>query len=132
MLNLFMALITSAFAVSSQNTYQLNLEVKMNGELVNFPNKTIQEGKKTTLVHNHKGKTVFIDILAKESEILEDERASVQMNFTLSEIKPGGKKTVLSNPQIITIENERASIAQSNEQGQEVLSVTVTPQIVTE
>jgi len=127
-----LGLVGSAFALSSENTYQLNLEVKMDGELVNFPNQTVKEGKKTTLVQTHKGKTVHIDILAKEKEILADERATVEMDFTLSEVLPNGTKTILSNPKIITIENEEAQVSMSNQQGKEEYSVTVTPQIIIE
>lgn len=130
MLSLLMSFICASFALSSENTYQLNLQLKMRGEPVNLQNKIVQEGKKTTWVQQHHGKTVIIDVLAKENEILADERATVKMDFTISEVKPGVGKTVLSNPSIITIENEQASIAQSDEHGKEDFSVTVKPEII--
>ncbi|MGZ3787505.1 MAG: hypothetical protein ACXVLQ_03230 [Bacteriovorax sp.] len=114
----FLLACSSAFASTS---YDLKMDLSLNGKHVSSPRVIAQEGETATIIQKSDGKETFIDVVTTKADM----KNSVMMKFTVGTIGKNGERTILSRPQVIARENETAKISQGETGGQELLSLSV-------
>lgn len=112
---------SSAFA--STNGYDLKMEVSMNGKHVSSPRVITKEGETASITQDSNGNKMFVEVVATEKPT--DNKKAIHMNFVVGTISPTGEKKIEATPQIITMENEKATISVGNKKGKSDFSLTV-------
>lgn len=110
-------------ALANTNAYELKMELSMNGKHVSSPRLITEEGKQASITQESDGKKMFIDVIATEKET--DNKQAILMKFVIGTISATGKKTIVSTPQIISLENLKAEITIGDQPGKEDLSLAV-------
>ncbi len=116
----FLLACSSAFA--SITSYDLKMDLSLNGKHVSSPRIIAKEGEIASIVQKSDDKETFIDVVTTKA----DTKNAVLMKFTVGTIGKNGERTILARPQIIAKENETAKISQGETGGQELLSLSVT------
>lgn len=115
---LLFTLSNSAFASSaSHNNYVLKLDWSKNGKSIFSPQILVQSGKKGTVSQKTENEEPFIEVLA--SEIKHQGQNRLLMNFTLGYIQKNGKRTIVSQPKMMTRENESGLMTFTKKDGSE-------------
>lgn len=96
----------SAFA--STGGYDLKMDLSLNGKLVSSPRMIVKAGEKAMITQSNNSEESFIEVTAKEGPI--QNHKGILMNFVVGTVGKDGKRTVLSEPQILAKENEPAQI----------------------
>ena len=108
-------------------SYSLKMELSLDGKKIFAPQMIVEAGKKATFSSDVSGKNTFIDVTATEGEI--QNRKGIMMSFVVGHISKDGVRTIISEPQILAMENEKAQIeVGSNQSNQEMVSLSVTAQ----
>ena len=118
-------LASTPVAAADVEALKLDLQLRIDGELVSQPTIITPSGQKASIesVSEH-GRGVFIEV----TPILQD-AGQVHMAFSVASVKQG-KKTLLSEPRIVTLLGREARIMQeSAEQATKSMSLTVTPSL---
>lgn len=101
-------------------SYQLKLEVAVNGKHVASPTMTLEPNQKAILSQKGEdGETYIIEVIATPQE-----KKVVKMDFTVSH-EVNGKPELISNAQTITKERKGATITVNKSDGSEQLSLKV-------
>jgi len=115
--------LVSTTAIAAQQAYDLKMELSLNGQAVASPHIIVKEGKTATVIQKKNGKETFIEIVASEKQT--EEYKGILMKFKVGMVGANGQRTVLSEPQILTIENEKAQVTVGNNEHSEAVSLTV-------
>ncbi len=111
----------SAFA--NPQVYDLKMELFINGKHISSP-RIITRGNETASISQKTDtEESFIDVIATEGEI--DGNKGILMNFVVGLIGKDGKRKILSNPRILTRENEKAEIKVGNNRDADAMSISV-------
>ena len=116
----FLLACSSAFA--STTSYDLQMDLSLNGKHVSSPRVIAKEGEIATIVQKTDDKETFIEVITTKADM----KNAVMMKFTVGTIGKNGERTILARPQVIARENETAKISQGETGGQELLSLSVT------
>lgn len=111
----------SVFA--STNEYDLKMDLSINGKHVSSPRVIAKEGETTSMTQDSNGEKIFMDVIATEQVI--NNKQSILMKFVIGRFSETGERTILSTPQIITIDNKRAQITVGDKQEKEDLALSV-------
>jgi hypothetical protein len=112
---------SSAFA--STNGYDLKMELSMNGKHVSSPRVITKEGETASITQDSNGEKIFMDVIATEKPT--DNKQAILMKFVVGTISATGEKKIVSTPQIIALENQKAEIKVGNQPGKEDLALSV-------
>ena len=116
----FLLACSSAFA--SITSYDLKIDLSLNGKHVSSPRIIAKEGETASIIQKSDDKETFIDIVTTKADM----KNAVMMKFTVGTIGKNGERTILARPQIIAKENVTAKISQGETGGEELLSLSVT------
>lgn len=115
-------LVTSAFA--SGESFEVKIDLLLNGKHISSPRVILKEGESATIIQKTKTVDNFIEVRAFKNEAPNQE--GILMKLIVGEIGEGGKRTIVSQPQILTKENEPSQITvNAKEKGSEKLSLSV-------
>ena len=103
----FIFIASSAFAYT--HSYGLNIDLSLDGKLVSSPKMNVKEGQTASITQDSNGKKTFIQVVALEQPT--NGKAAILMKFVVGTISSTGEKTILSTPQILTLENEKAEVS---------------------
>jgi type II secretory pathway component GspD/PulD (secretin) len=112
---------TASFAAT--NGYSMKMELSVKGKLVSSPRIVVKVGEFASVTQDSQGEKTFIEVVA--TEVPGKKEPAIAMNFVVGTISASGEKTVLANPKIITLENNKAEISQGDQPGQKNLSLSV-------
>lgn len=113
---------TSVFA--SEKAFDLKIEMSVDGKHVSSPRIVVKEGEKGTVIQESNGEKNFIEVVAKEGKAPNGVQG-IHMAFVVGKIANDGSRTVVSQPQILSIPNEKAQITIGEKGKPEVLSLSV-------
>ncbi|MDO9180974.1 MAG: hypothetical protein Q7U04_01135 [Bacteriovorax sp.] len=105
LVSIFFLLSTSAFAAS--NTYDLKMNLMLNGKHVSSPRIIVRAGERATITQKQGDEESYIDVIATEST---SQNKGIMMNFTIGKIDKDGTKTIIASPGILAKENAESNI----------------------
>ncbi len=115
-------LASTAFA--NTNGYELKMDVSMNGKHISSPRVVTKSGEMATITQKNETEESFIEVITEEGEL--QGHKGILMKFTVGLIGANGKRTIVSRPQILALENEPAQISVGKKDGgAEQLSLSV-------
>jgi hypothetical protein len=115
----------SVFSYADENIFELKMELYLNGQHISSPRVITKEGEKAVITQeNSSNLKTELEVIVKE-EMTPNRKIAIMMDFTISQVSKDGVKTILSKPRILSIYNEQAKIIQSDEDGNEVLNLSV-------
>jgi hypothetical protein len=126
------ALLISIVAIASPkitkaavNSYDLDIELSLNGKTVFTPHVIVKRGIKAPAVTFNNGQN-FLEVVADESAGTKMKKVQdgISMKFTVGEIEKDGAHKILGEPRIITLENQRAEVTSWSD-GRDTQSVSV-------
>lgn len=106
-------------------TYNLKMDLALNGKAVSSPQVIVTEGEMATVTQEKDGVKSFIDVVATDAT--EKDFKGIMIKFTVGYVGKDGKRTIVSKPQILAKENSPAKI-QVGQAGKESVSLTVLAQ----
>ncbi len=101
----FYAFIASALA--NTGGYDLNIELSMNGKHISSPHVIAKEGETASVIQQIDGEKIFMDVITTERPT----DKGISMKFVVGKISATGEKEIISTPQVIALENEKAQIS---------------------
>jgi type II secretory pathway component GspD/PulD (secretin) len=111
-------------ALAATTGYELNLDLSLNGKHVSSPRVLVKAGQTATVTEKMDTDETFIEVMAVEGQI--ENNKGILMDFTIGRIGTDGKRTVLSKPHILAMENEQAQVTVAeNDHSPETLSLSV-------
>lgn len=102
----FLMISSSAFA--SNHGYDLKMDLSMNGKHVSSPRMIVKAGEMGTIQQKSNNEETFIEVVATEGQV--QNRKGILMNFTVGYIGQNGARKIVSQPQILSKENETAVV----------------------
>lgn len=113
------------FAANSAPTtgYDLKMELSMNGKVVSTPRLIVRSGQTGSITEDSATRKTFVEVTAMEGSV--QNHKGIIMNFVVGVIGKDGKRTVLSRPNILAKENEKAEIEVSDKESGETLALSV-------
>lgn len=115
----------SAFAATT-NGYDLKMDLSLNGKHISSPRVIVKESETATITQKTDTEETFIEVVAAEREI--QNHKGILMKFTVGTISKDGQRTIISKPQILANENEKAQITVGKSGGSVNLSLSVLAQ----
>lgn len=115
---------SSVFAGAETEKYDLKLELSVNGQLISTPSIRAIAGEKASIIQKNGTEESFIDVVATEGQGQIKGKKAILMKFIVGTIKDG-QRTILSQPQILALENSKAEITIKEPTGKENLSLSV-------
>ncbi len=113
------------FSQAGQNVFKLNVELSLKGQHVSSPRIIVKEGEKALITQESSNNIkTELEVVVKE-QTTPNGVTAIMMDFIISQISNDGIKSMISKPRILSIENEQAQIIQNDEDGKEVLSLSV-------
>jgi hypothetical protein len=97
----------SVFA--SQEAFDLQMDQSIDGKHISSPRIVVKEGEKETIIQESNGQKSFIEVIVKEDKAPNSKQA-IFMTFVVGKIALDGSRTIVSQPQITSIPNEKAQI----------------------
>lgn len=118
------ACLFSVSAFASEKAFDLKMDLSIEGKHVSSPRIVVKEGEKGTITQESNGEKSFIEVVAKEEKAPNGKQA-IHMTFVVGKIATDGTRTIVSQPQIISIPNEKAQITVGENGKPEVISLSV-------
>ena len=121
------AFLFSSVSFATTSGYELKVDLSIDGKLISSPRIITIAGEKASIsqrIEKSKNGT-FIEVIAKD--VPDSVPNAIRMDFVVGTIDHDGKKTVLATPSIITLENEKAMIETTEDNGKSV-ALSVIPQ----
>jgi len=97
-----------SYAYASTNSYDLKMALSLNGSPVSSPRLIVKEGETATYTEKTKAGENFIEVTATEGTV--QNHRGIMMKFVVGTIDINGKKSVISEPQVLAKDNEPAQI----------------------
>lgn len=113
-----------AEALAATSGYEIDVDLTINGKLVSSPRINARAGEKTTFIEKVGDEERFIEVLATEGQGQIKGKKAILMKFTVGTIKDG-QRSILAEPQIMTIEKNRAAIEIGESEGKESINLSV-------
>lgn len=115
-----------AAAENSTRSYELQMELRIDGKKVAEPVLVAIEGTKASILQRTPDSKdgTFIEVVASE-ETKEDHIGALRMNFVVGTIDRNGKRTVIAQPGIISNEASKAEVSTHDDDGDENFSLSV-------
>lgn len=105
--------LAGASVFASTNGYDLKMELSINDKHISSPRIIAKEGETALVTQDSNGEKIFVEVIATEKPT--DNKKSILMRFVIGTISSTGEKKILSTPQMIALENERAEISVGNQ-----------------
>lgn len=96
-------------AIQAPKTYNLKMELSVNGKMVSAPIINVIEGEKALITQDDGAQKSFIEVMAKR-EITRKGQAAIFMDFTVGQLMADGSKSIKASPKIYVAENNKAEI----------------------
>ncbi len=109
--------------------YTVKIELALNGQSTQSEI-LVKSGERASISQDSKGgiqgkEKTFIEVSAKEQKPTEDS-SPILLNFVIGRIGTDDKRTILASPQMIVLENKKATISMKNkEKSADDLSLSV-------
>lgn len=113
-------------ALAATDFYDVEMKVSVNGGKSSFsPSMFLVPGEPSSAANQVDGEETFVEVVAKEGQI--QNRKGILMNLKIGKVSADGKRTILSNAQVLTEENKVAEV-RVGKQGAEDVVVSVVAQ----
>ena len=116
-------LMVGSSALATLRTYDLKVNLTMNGKHVSSPQIIAKEGETASMTQELNGEKIFMDVIATENTA--KDKNAIFMKFSVGTISAKGEKKIISTPQILALENQKAEIQVVDEKDHENLSISV-------
>lgn len=124
---LICGLLLSPTAFAQLNTYELKIDVAIDGKKVATPKIILKEGEKGTINSKSESTETNIEVVTTK-----EKNNHLLMKFKVALVGENGQRKIIGEPVIITSEKEPANIEVSQSPNQtSKLSLTVTAQKIT-
>lgn len=120
-------LMTFGTAFASTNSYEVKMDLSINGKQHFSPEIIADEGKVVTITqkNNDNGEETFVDVITTKKD-LKNNKDAVSIKFTAGMIDKKGERHIQFNTKIIALENQQAKITQGSVDGKDELSLSIT------
>ncbi len=118
----YVVMVLSLPVYAADKAYDLKFDLSSNGEKLSSPRLIVKEGETGTVTQDAKSGQTFIEVVATESK---DHKNAVLMKFVVGTVSADGKRTTVSRPQILAMENEVATMSVAEKGSKEVVSLSV-------
>jgi hypothetical protein len=122
---LFMILFSNSFVFAAIKSFDLSMELSLDGQPITSSGILVNEGKKALLTQEVNKEKTFVEVVAQE-HVVKNGQNLIKMSFIVGKMGKDGSRKIIGKPQVITAENERVRISVSSEAGQEQMDLTVT------
>lgn len=116
-------LLNGSFALANTPSYDLSMNLSLNGKYASSPRLIVKEGEAGTIIQKTKTEHNFIEVVATEK--IDQNHKGILMKFVVGTIDKNGQRKIIAKPQIVARENETAQITVSTDNGPEELSLSV-------
>lgn len=116
-----LGLLLSAPAFAATNTYEIKMDLSVDGKTVFSPRLHVIEGESTSITQDSADSMTYIEVVASHADA--GGNKGILMKMSLSHINEDGSRTILANPTIMAKENEPAQIMVGDDDGNISLSV---------
>lgn len=96
-------------AIQAPKTYNLKMELAVNGKMVSAPIINVIEGEKAIITQDNGTQKNFIEVIAKR-EMNPKGKAAIFMDFVVGHTLADGSRAITSKPKIYVAENNKAQI----------------------
>jgi hypothetical protein len=118
-------LMTFGTAFASANSYDLKMDLSINGKHISSPKIIVEEGKVATVTQkNDNGEELFVVVIATKKE-LKNNKEAVAIKFTSGMLDKNGKRSIQYETKIIALENQMAKINQGSVNGKDELALSI-------
>lgn len=127
LLILIFTLSNYAFASSPElELYDLKVDFSLNGDPVFSPEILVKEGEKAMVSHRIGSEDYFIEVVATSFPAKHPPTFIILMQFVVGKISNSGERTMMTNLNLMTTENEPAKVTTNEENGEkDALSLAV-------
>lgn len=105
------------------NGYSIKMDVSMKGKQISSPRVLVKAGELASIVQDSNGEKIFFDVVATETAT--GQKSGILMKFAVGTLSKNGERKIISSPEIIAVENEKATITVGDQDGKEDLSLSV-------
>lgn len=109
-------------ALAKENAYDIKMEVALNGRVISSPRVVTKIGETATITEKNGFFENFFEVTATEGEI--ESRKGIRMKVVIGVVGADGRRNVISTPELLAYENEKAEIKVGGLQKEE-LSLSV-------
>ena len=109
---------------ASQPAYDLKIKLSIDGAVISTPHLVTKPGETATITQKNGEGESFLEVTASDREL--DGQRGILMKFVVGHVSKDGRRKVLSTPVIVAMEKEPAQIAVGNQDGKDVISLSVT------
>lgn len=120
----FVCLLVSSLALAQKKSFDLKMELVLNGQATSRPRMIVNEGEKAMITEESNGQKNFIEVVATEVGS-SDPQSAILMKFVVGKIAADGSRIVISTPVISALPNEKGQISIVNENEEVDLSLSV-------
>jgi hypothetical protein len=117
-------LIYSGVVGASEQGFDLKMNLSLKGEHISSPRVVVKDGEMATVVQNSGSEKTFMEVVATENRV--NGKNAISMKFSIGKIDVDGIKRIISEPQIIALENEKAEMILDDKDGRQDISLSVT------
>jgi hypothetical protein len=110
---LALAIAYSAQAWASQNTYKLDMKLSVDGKHTASPKMIVKEGETATITQQSKNQKTFIEVIAKEGKI--KDQNGIIMNMIIGTMNKDGSRKTLSKPMVFVKDGEKAEFSMNDD-----------------
>lgn len=114
-------LITPICVVAKPNSYEMNVELSLQGKPAIHSRMITLEGEKAEISQKNDEQEPFVEVIASEAE-----NSGIRMKFQIGYLLPGGMKKITASPTIVAKEGEPAKVEMSDSKGKNQLALSVT------
>jgi hypothetical protein len=119
---LFLIIILGASAFAKENVYNISMDLNLNHKAISMQ-LVVAENQKGKIINTIGDKKTFVIVEATED--VDSEGAGIAMKFVIGFIDRG-QEVIKFRPRVITLENERAEVTTSSDNGQDAMTLGVT------
>jgi hypothetical protein len=116
-------LLISISVLASKKSYDLKMELSIDGKQVSIPSVVVEEGVHGTITKELVTQNSYVEVIATEENIQGNK--GILMKFEVGHFKKDGSRVIISNPIVLANEGEEASISIEEEDGIDKFSLKV-------
>lgn len=122
---LLIVLFSSLSVFAIPKSFDLNMELSIDGKPIKSSGILVNEGKKALLTQEINKEKTFVEVIAHEY-IVKNGEPLIKMSFVVGKMAEDGSRKIIGKPQAVTAENERIQLSVSRDAGKEQIDLTVT------
>lgn len=126
-------LFLSELTFASVHKFDLKIDFSLNGKHISSPQILLLEGEPSTITTNTEAGKIFLTVTTMalrefkgaDTKSLKNKKL-IPLQFAVGKIDKAGNEKILSQPQLIAIEGQRATITEGTDKNKEEISIAVT------